>query len=71
MALRDLNTPTEQGALLSCVDRIHSQAQNSCICLQSLQSPVAVHPAKLASWRDDMTRLEKSVTVTQRQLLDD
>lgn len=56
--------------LLFCVDLLPAEAGELAALTMSLEHQVAVHTADLASARDNMTRVEESVTVAQRQLAD-
>lgn len=70
MALSGLNILAEQRQLLSCIDGLLSEAQESAGRAQSLKRQVPVHYADLCSVRGDMTFLKDSITVLQRQLAD-
>lgn len=70
LALRSLNALAEQPQPLSCDEGWNSKAQESAARLQALEHQVVVHSADLTSARSDMTPLEESITVTQRQSAD-
>lgn len=68
LGLGGFKTLAEQRKLLSFVDMSHTKAQESAPRTQPLECQVPVHSSDLASARVDMTPLEESVTVAQRQL---
>lgn len=71
MTLGVLSTLEEQLQLLSCADKLHTDARQSSPRVKSLERQVAGHPARSASARSYMLRVEESVEFTQRPVADD
>lgn len=69
MALHSINKLTSQHQLLTCLNRPRSEERESAARVQSLQPQVAVRSVDLASACGDLTCLEESITVAQRQFI--
>lgn len=70
MALCALITLNEQREHLSFVVGLRSEGRDAAAHVQSLEPQVDVNSSELALVYGDMTRLEESVRVAQRQLID-
>lgn len=70
MALQGFKNLAEQRQLLSCVDGLRSELQESAARVQSSECLVVVHSTDLTLARGDMTRLQESVTPARRQFAD-
>lgn len=64
------HTLSEHCEQLSCVDSLRSAVQDSVGCVKSFERQIVVHSAELSSARGDMTGIEMSATVAQRQSAD-
>lgn len=69
-ALSGFSILDEKRRLLSSIDRLGSDARDLEEHGQWLESQISAHSAKLASVHGDMTRVEESIEVAQRQLTD-